>query len=153
MSGHKEHPIMKTFYWLDGAYEGLKVRRLDRFGPVVLDQVINDGAPYWFVTIRAFEPERDQPILKELFGQKLGNGTRRFVRMTDARDYLERLKTVPLYQELEQKRLTLENWRRENALNRLMPLATGKNPSVRKNDTPFSTNVHLKGCYPNQPRF
>ena len=126
--------VMKTFYWLDGPYEGLKVRRLDRFGPIVFDQVINDGAPYWFVTIRGFEPERDQPILRELFGQKWGNGTRRFVSMADVHDYLERLETVPLYQELEQKRLALENWRREQALNRLMPLGTGKNPVVKKNN-------------------
>jgi hypothetical protein len=48
---------------------------------IVFDQVISDGAPYWFVTIRSFEPDRDQPILRELFGQKWGNGTRRFVSM------------------------------------------------------------------------
>jgi hypothetical protein len=105
---------------------------LERFGPIVFDQVINDGAPYWFVTIRAFEPERDRAISRELFGQKWGNESRRFVSMADAQNYFERLKTVPLYQELEQKRLTLENWRRENALNRLMPLAAGKNPAVKK---------------------
>ena len=125
---------MKTFYWLDGPYEGLKVRRLDRFGPIVFDQVINDGAPYWFVTIRGFEPERDQPILRELFGQKLSNGTKRFVRLADARQYLERLKTVPLYQDLEQKRLALEKQRREHALNQLTPLGMGKNPAVKKNN-------------------
>lgn len=122
---------MKTFYWLDGPYEGLKVRRLERFGSIVFDQVINDGAPYWFVTIRSFEPDRDQPILRELFGEKWGNGTRRFVSMADAQTYFERLKTVPLYQELEQKRLALEKWRRESALNRLSPLGKGKNPAVK----------------------
>lgn len=127
----RTEPVVKI--WDDGPYEGLKVRRLDRFGPIVFDQAINDGTPYWFVTIRGFEPDRDQPILRELFGQKWGNGTRRFVSMADAQNYFERLKTAPLYQELEQKRLTLENWRRENALNRLTPLAAGKNPAVKEN--------------------
>jgi hypothetical protein len=63
--------------------------------------------------------------------QKWGNGTRRFVSMADAQTYFERLKTVPLYQELVQKRLALEKWRRENALNRLSPLGKGKNPAVK----------------------
>ena len=54
--------------------------------------------------------------------------------MTDARQYLERLKTVPLYQEMKQKRLNLEKQRRENALNQLKSLARGKNPVVKKNN-------------------
>jgi hypothetical protein len=48
-----------------------------------------------------------------------------------------KLKTAPIYQELEHKRLDLENQRRQDALNRLARLGMGKNPAVKENDAPF----------------
>jgi hypothetical protein len=55
---------VKTFFQLPdqafgGAYEGLKVRRLDQVGRLVLYQIINDPPPYWMIWIKAFKPRRD----------------------------------------------------------------------------------------------
>ena len=102
---------MKTFFNLTGAYEGLKVRRLARFGRVVLDRVINDGAPYWFVAIRNFDETRDWPLIRS-FSTSWGKGTWRFVRLTDAERCFERLKLIPEYIADE---LKAENNRRKNS--------------------------------------
>jgi hypothetical protein len=45
---------MKTFFHLPdkafgGAYEGLKARRLNQVGRLVLYQIINDPPPYWMI--------------------------------------------------------------------------------------------------------
>jgi hypothetical protein len=96
---------LKTFFQLAGPYEGLRVRRLKRFGRIVLDQVINDAAPYWFVTVQGYDPMRDLKIQSRLFRNcRWGNGNWRFVRLSDAEAKFEAFADAPEYQSDEKKR-------------------------------------------------
>ena len=47
------------------------MRRLKRFGRIVLDQVINDPPPYWFVTVQNYDPVKDLKIQIRLFLETL----------------------------------------------------------------------------------
>ena len=95
--------MAKTYFVLQGQYDQLKVRRLDRYGRLVLDQVINDGKPYWLVTIRGFK-EHDRQLLSRALNQGWGNGTRRFVSLESAKAYFDRLAQTPEYGADEKKR-------------------------------------------------
>jgi hypothetical protein len=73
---------LKTFFWLTGAYEGLRVRRLAQSGRLVLYRVLNDGPPYWLIQVKNFQEEVDRPKLghESIFG----NGTFRLVALESA---------------------------------------------------------------------
>jgi hypothetical protein len=73
---------LKTFFWLTGAYEGLRVRRLAQSGRLVLYRVLNDGPPYWLIQVKNFQEEVDRPKLghESIFG----NGTFRVVALESA---------------------------------------------------------------------
>jgi hypothetical protein len=73
---------MKTFFWLMGAYEGLKVRRLAQSGRLVLYRVLNDGPPYWLIQVKNFQEEIDRPKLQH--ESKFGNGTFRCTTLESA---------------------------------------------------------------------
>jgi hypothetical protein len=73
---------LKTFFWLTGAYEGLKVRRLAQSGQLVLYRVLNDGPPYWLIQVKNFQEEVDRPKLQH--ESRFGNGTFRCVTLESA---------------------------------------------------------------------
>jgi hypothetical protein len=83
-----------VFAFLPAYYPGLKVRQLERRGRVVLDEVLNDRPPYWFVTLLNARAE-DQALLRQHFGPRFGGGrtlgNRRFTGLADARSYFEAL--------------------------------------------------------------
>jgi hypothetical protein len=113
---------MKTFFELQGAYKGLRVRRLKRFGRIVLDRVISARLdhpevcgmdydphcqwvpvePWWFVTIRSFDEEHDRPLLAQV-GSKWGNGTFRFAHVKPALAKFAELCLIPQYVEEAKK--------------------------------------------------
>jgi hypothetical protein len=96
---------LKTFFQLAGPYQALRVRRLKRVGRIVLDQIINDVPPYWFVTVQNYDPVKDLEIQIRLFpDSRWGNGNWRFVRLSDAEATFETLATAPEYQMDEEKR-------------------------------------------------
>jgi hypothetical protein len=74
--------MAKTFFNLSGDYDGLKVRRLDQSGRLVLYRVLNDGPPYWLVRIQNFDERTDRPRIRH--ESKFGNGTFRCVSLEQA---------------------------------------------------------------------
>jgi hypothetical protein len=69
----------------------------------VLDKVINDGDPYWFVTIHKFK----QTLDRKLVGSPWGNGTWRFTSQEAAEAKFNELSQIPEYKaeaETENKR-------------------------------------------------
>jgi hypothetical protein len=96
---------MKPYYWLDGAYAGVKVRRLAQFGRIYFDEVINDGPHYWLVAIRPLKEDIDRSYLDECnHGKAWGNGTRRFTVKAEAEGYFQKLMSYPVYQREEVNR-------------------------------------------------
>jgi hypothetical protein len=95
----------------------LRVRRLKRFGRIVLDQVINDPPPYWFVTTQGYCPVRDLKIQSRLFRNcRWGNGNWRFSRLSDAEATFQRLGSAPEYAADEEKRQNRAVQERSQAL-------------------------------------
>ena len=56
----------RVVFNLSGPSEGLRVKRFRQAGRLVLDKVINDGDPYWFVTIRKFNQTLDRKLVGSL---------------------------------------------------------------------------------------
>ena len=87
----------KVFFDLTGDYEGLRVKRLRQAGRLVLDKVINDGDPYWSVSVLNFKEQIDRPRLAEITGSEWGNGTERFVCKKQALARFEQLASHAAY--------------------------------------------------------
>jgi hypothetical protein len=98
---------LKTFFKLTGDYEGKRVRRLKQFGRVAFYRVVFDPEeiiqiPYWLIAIKAFDEERDRPIIRDI--SAFGNGTFRFAHLREAEERFEQLCALPEYAADEQKR-------------------------------------------------
>lgn len=81
--------MAKTFFHLTGPYKGLLARRLKWTGRLVLHQIINDGAPYWFVQIQNFNSTKDRADGTLIDSNK--SGTWRYVDATAANEQFEQL--------------------------------------------------------------
>src|ERR1700730_6209683 len=101
---------MKTFFDLKGAYQGLRARRLSQCGRVVFYKIVNDPPDYWLVVIRAFNEERDRPLIRHL--SRFGNGVWRFGSLHADQQNFTRLATFPEYAAEEKKR---QKTRRKNS--------------------------------------
>jgi hypothetical protein len=96
--------VAKTFFDLpapygeavngpDGKPISLRVRRLEHSGRLGLYQIINDPPPYWFVTIKSFEPMgRDSVLISKKLAHPHKIGTWRFVDLASAKAKFEQLK-------------------------------------------------------------
>ena len=105
-----------VFAFIPAYYPGLKVHQLERRGRIVLDEVINDRPPYWFVTLLNARTE-DQALLRQHFGEQFGGGrilgNRRFVDLTDAKSYFEALYQVPKFAAEIERRSKVKAARKE----------------------------------------
>jgi hypothetical protein len=103
----------KTFSFIPAYYPGLEVRQLEHAGRIVLDQVINDPPPYWFVTLLNARAD-DQALLRKHFGPRFGGGrilgSRRFVSLAEATAYFEVLCQIQKFAaEIEKARKVKED--------------------------------------------
>ena len=89
---------MKVFFDLPEMYDGLRARRLSQVGRLVLYQIINDGAPYWLVIIRNFDPGVD--VAEGLINPDRV-GTWRFVDLKGAETKFGALAKLPRFIEEE----------------------------------------------------
>ena len=131
---------MKTFFELQGSYEGLVVRRLKQFARVALLKVINDPPPYWFVRISGFNvsPKGRDRVLVELglVHPETQVGNWRFTSLEGAQAKFEVLCALPLYQAEEEK---AQNLRRQSSERMKRLVQPGKFELIRKASTKIST--------------
>jgi len=142
---------VKTFHYLRGAYEGLRVRRLQQFGRIVLDQIINDPPAYWFVTVRNYDEVLELKRQIDLFPDcRWGNGNWRSCDLERAKTHFAKLCSHPDYVAEGEKAQKLRVARKERikALQqagkmRLVPPIGAKiNPS---NEAPNLSELLLPG--------
>lgn len=122
---------MRQFITLPEMYDGLKARRIRKFGRVELLRIINDGAPYWFVRLSGYT-EKDRPRFKAA-GSEFGNGYWRFVRLNDAEEKFKEFAAQPDSVKEEEHIIKLRGQRKQAMLDRI---ASGK-------FTPFKKTTEL----------
>jgi len=105
---------MKQFLTLSGSYDGLKVRRLQKFGRVELLRVIEES-PYWFVRIAGFNEKRDRSRMVRC-GSEFGNGYFRFCHFDQAKGKFAELKAQPESEREEREQQISRDKKRERAL-------------------------------------
>ena len=99
--------MAKQFFHLTGEYQGKYVRRLKQFGRITFYRVVRDDQeiiqePYWLIQIKAFDEERDRPIIRRISGW--GNGTFRFAHLREAQERFAQLCSLQEYADDEIKR-------------------------------------------------
>jgi hypothetical protein len=106
--------MAKQFLTLRGEYDGIKVRRLQKFGRIELLRAIEVN-PYWFVRINGFKEPRDRSRLIRC-GSKFGNGYFRFGHLDEAKAKFAELKDQPESNLEEKQRIELAHKKRQRVL-------------------------------------